>query len=729
MVGQMAQRHLDKDDDIDVVQLLLVIWRGKALIVFCVVVAVMAGAFLIASTFATYQADALLQLEERGGQLVLPSALQGLTNDSPESTTEIEVLRSRMILSRAVAELNLDWRVEPALAPVIGTIMARYSLPIPEFGFLAPYARPNERVDLALLSVPPSWFNTDLFMTVTEHGFEIALPNDEVLHGAVGDTIQREELGFAISIADINAPVGRQFTIVQIDERQAIEAVRTNLSVTERGRGSGILEVRFSGPNSTENIRILNAILLSYVQQNVARSAAEAQSSLEFINSQLPEAEQTLRRAEAALNSYRQQQVAIDLTFETENILTQINTVETQLSELQRQEDEISQRYTSSHPTYRQLLDERERLESRLAELRVQAGALPETQREILNLSRDLELAQGIYTELLTRRQEVEVLRASTVGNVRIIDSAAAAREKIAPRSSMALMISLFLGLMTGIGLVLGRSWLRKGVQDATELEALGLPVFATINYSAIADTGGARRGKPKIIALTDPTDLSIEAYRSMRTSLHFGMLDARNKAVAVTSSHPGAGKSFSAVNFAVVAAQAGQKVCLIDADMRRGYLRRYFGVGSGEGLADILAGDRDLEKCLVEGPTPNLFFLQAGKYPPNPSELLMRKEFRELIATLNEFFDLIILDCPPVLAVTDPVVISQTVGTTILVVRHDLTPAGEIEAAIKTFETAGQKLSGAILNGFDPKKAKAGYGYGYGYRYSYLSHEGDRKK
>jgi len=344
----MANTPQTGDDEIDLGQLVLTIWKGKFVIALCAVLALMFGAFSVANTFATFQADALLQLEKRGGQLALPSALQGLTDDAPESTTEIEVFRSRMILGRAVAELNLDWRVEPALAPVIGTMMARYALPIPDFGFLSPYARPGEDVELALLSVPPGWLNDDIVLTATETGFNVDLPDGQQLSGTVDTTVQREDLGFAIKIAALNAPIGRVFTIVQVDERRAIDVLRGNLSVSERGRGSGILEARFTGPDSADNVRILNAILQSYVQQNVARSAAEAQSSLEFINSQLPEAERELRAAERALNDYREQQVAIDLTFETENILTQISALETQLADLQRQEDEISQRYTPS---------------------------------------------------------------------------------------------------------------------------------------------------------------------------------------------------------------------------------------------------------------------------------------------------------------------------------------------------------------------------------------------
>lgn len=717
----MASERRATDDEIDLFQLLLTVWKGKFVIAASAILALMLGAFYVASTPPTFEADALLQLEERSGQLALPSAMQNFVDNSPQSTTEMEVLRSRMVLGRVVADLNLDWRVAAAKAPFIGEMLARYALPIPELDILAAYARPGQWLTLGLLSVPPNWINRAIALTVTETGYTLTLPDGQVVSGVVGELLTLDAANFAINIDSLNAAPGREYTIFQIDELTAINAIRTQISVSERGRGSGILEVRFSGPNRAENVRILNALTQSYVQQNISRSAAEAQSSLDFINTQLPQAEATLRQAEAALNEYRQQQVAIDLTFETQSILTQINAVETQLAELQRQEDEISQRYTPSHPVYRQLLEDRQRLETRLADLRAQAGDLPETQREILNLTRNVELAQRIYTELLTRQQEVEVLRASTVGNVRVVDSAAAGRFAIAPRKSRILALYLVFGVIVGIGVVMLRNWLHKGIQDASDVEKLGLPVFATINYSAKADTKGSRRDTHEILALTDPTDLSIEAFRSLRTSLHFGMLDAKSRALAITSTHPGAGKSFCAVNLAVTAAQAGQKICLIDADLRRGHLRRYFGVDRNRpGLADILAGDADLESCLVPGPVDDLYFLSTGKYPPNPSELLMRKDLGAIVAALDEFFDLSIFDCPPILAVTDPVIISRSVGTTILVARHAHTPPGEIEAGIKAYEASGSKLTGAILNGFDPRKAKGGYGYGYGYGYRY---------
>ena len=712
------------DDEIDLGQLVLTLWKGKLPIALAAALGVAAGAFHIANTDPTFQADALLQLEERTGALALPSNLAALTESDPRSVTEIEVLRSRMVLGRAAAEQNLDWRVSPAIAPVIGTMVSRYRLPMIDWAIPARFARPGERLGLEHLSVPPAWVNRDILVEVTgENRFNLTLPDERSLSGVVGERLDVDDAGFALTIETLAAPTGRHFTIRQVDEMRAISSLRSRLSVSERGRASGILEVRLNGTDRHANTRALNAVINAYLRQNIERSAAEAESSLAFIREQIPEAERNLREAEAALNAFRQQEATVDLSLETQNILQQITRIEGELTELERREDELRQRFNPEHPTYRALLDERARLESRLDTLRGRVGDLPETQRQILNLTREVELAQRIYTELLTRAQEVEVLRASTIGNVRIVDAAAAGPGAIAPRRSLILALALVLGGMAGVALVLIRNWMRKGVQDGSELEKLGPPVFATINYNKAADTGGKRKGKLPILAIEETADLTVEALRSLRTSLHFGMLDARTPTLCVTSAHPAAGKSFLALNLAVVAAQSGQRVCLIDADLRRGQLRRYFDVPRNHpGLAEVIAGTAATDQTLIQGPVENLCFLPTGRYPPNPSELLMRAEFSRLVDWCGQNFDLTIFDTAPALAVTDPVIVARNTGATIFVARHDITHPGEVEATIKTFSAAGLRLSGAVLNGFDPRKARGryGYGYGYGYRYDY---------
>ncbi len=719
--GDKASSYLP-DDEIDLGRLVLTLWRGKWLIGAMTALGVAAGAFFIANTSPVFQADALLQLEENSTALSLPSSLSTLVENEPRSVTEIELLRSRHVLGQAVADQNLDWRIAPDLMPVIGTMLSRYRFAFLDRVIPERFARPGDRIVLHDLVVPPGWLNRPIELTVQSEGrFRATLPDGTTLEGAQGIQVLQAEAGFSMTLAAISAPPGRRFFIQQIDEARAIQSLRARLFVSERGRASGILEMRITGEDKADNARTLNAILQAYQRQNIARSSAQADSSLTFIREQLPKAEQTLREAETLLNAYRAEQGTIDLSLETQTVLSQITRTEEGLAVLQGREDELRQRYTPAHPTYRQFLDERDRLQARLAILREQVGVLPETQRQMVNLTRGVDLAQRIYTELLTRAQQVEVLRASTIGNVRIVDVAVASPLAISPQKTRILVLSLLMGAIMGAGLVFMRNWLRKGIQEGSELERLGLPVFATINYSKLADTQGKRRGKLPILALEQSRDVTAEAFRSLRTSLHFGMLDARTPTLTVTSAHPEAGKSFLASNLAVVAAQAGQRVCIIDADLRRGQLRRYFDVPRNHpGLAEVLSGDLTLDDAVVLGPVTNLFFLSTGRYPPNPSELLMRAEFSQLIEQCARRYDLTIFDSPPALAVTDPVIISRSTGGTILVARHDMTQKGEVEAAINTFAAAGLRISGAVLNGFDPRKAKTGYGYGYGYRYDY---------
>lgn len=724
----MIPKQTTDGDEIDLGQLFLTLWKGKAIVAATTALGVAFGAFTIANTFPTFQADALLQLEEKTGSLSLPSSLSPMLDSDPRSVTEIEILRSRMVLGGAVADQNLDWRVSQDMLPVVGTMFARYSLPIISSLIPDRYAQPGDYLQLEQLVVPPEWLNKPLLLTVgDENAFSLLLPDETIIAGQAGTKILHAGGSFTITIGDIRAAAGRVFTITQIDEGRAIESLRSRLSVTERGRSSGILELRLTGMNREENSRALNAVVQAYLRQNVNRSAAQAESSLQFISEQLPIAEANLREAEAALNTFRQEQVTIDLSLETQTILGQITRTEESLAALDSQEAELRERYTEAHPVYRQLLDERARQQARLAELRDQVGALPETQRQILNLTSAVELAQRIYTELLTRSQEVSVLRASTIGNVRLVDTASSSALPIAPRKTVILGLAALLGAISGFGIVLVRNWWRKSIRDSMDLEKLGLPVFATVNYDKEADTNSRRHGTLPIYVLAHPTELITESFRSLRTSLHFGMLNAQTPSVAITSSHPDAGKSFITVNLAVVAAQAGQRVCVIDADLRRGHLRRYFDVHRNEvGLAEVLAGDILPEQALCKGPVDNLWFISTGRYPPNPSELLMRAEFADLVSWCAEHFDLTIFDVPPILAVTDPVIIARTVGSTLFVARHDATLIGEVDASMKTFTAAGARLSGSILNGFDPRKAGTGYSYGYsyGYRYKYEKQE-----
>jgi tyrosine-protein kinase Etk/Wzc len=295
------------------------------------------------------------------------------------------------------------------------------------------------------------------------------------------------------------------------------------------------------------------------------------------------------------------------------------------------------------------------------------------------------------------------------------------------------------LGAILGAAIVLLREKLRRGIESVDEVEALGVPVFATISLLMNTRKGHGNESvdasRMDIVTRDNPSSILVEEFKSLRTSLHFGMLDAANPSLAVTSGAPDAGKSFISVNIAAVAAASGARVCLIDADMRRGRQRLRFGLRRATaGLSDYLSEDIGLDGLLHTTDIPGLTFMNTGAFPPNPSELLTRPKFKELIAELTQRFDLVVIDCPPILAVTDAAVVGRIAGATFVVARHQKTEIGELAASIRTLETAGVTIKGAILNAFDRRNLKTYGNYGYKYKYSYsygyktIEDEPDRK-
>lgn len=711
------------DDEIDLAALFGRLWSARWRLVAGMALGLGLGALYVAATPKVYRADALLQLEGRSTGLALSSEMQALLGESESRVlTEIDILRSRLVLGQVVDERDLDLVATPRPVPALGAVWGRLGLPdpgvAPQFAWTG-----EEQLSLAELVFPSDWEDPSIALVAGEAGrFRVFLPDGSVLEGKVGDALTTAE-GLRLRVTAIDAAPGREFTLMRLSQASVVAALRGRLSVTETGRQSSNLRLEMTAPSPTEAEEALDTLLDAYLAQNITRSAAEAQRSLEFIDSQLPVAQASLSSAEEALNAYRQTQQSVDIDYETSALLGKVTELERQLNELALTEEDYKRRYTPSHPSYEALLQDRATLTAQLEALRAESLTLPETQKQVFNLTRNLEVAQQVYMALLSRQQELRVIQASAIGNVRILDRAYASPIPVEPRTSRILALTALLGILGSGGIVLGLHALRRAVQGAEDLERLGLPVFASIGYSEFAASVDPRQPRMPILAVTKPQDLAVEALRALRTALHFGMLDARSKAIVLTSAAPGAGKSFVATNLAVVAAQAGQRVCLIDGDLRRGRLRSYFGLPkSGIGFAEYLAGEAQVDAVCRPTEVDNLTLIPSGQYPPNPSELLMRREFSDLLAKLDESFDLVILDAPPTLAVTDPVIMARTTGSALCIARHQETAIPEVEAVMAAFAAAGAKLSGGILNCVRASSGTYGtryYYYNQRYRYS----------
>jgi tyrosine-protein kinase Etk/Wzc len=301
----------------------------------------------------------------------------------------------------------------------------------------------------------------------------------------------------------------------------------------------------------------------------------------------------------------------------------------------------------------------------------------------------------------------------------------------VKPQKGLVTALAGALGLILSAGYVLGAGLLHRGIESPDQLEEQGIPVYAAVPLSEqqqkldrlVAALRRRKRSKHSkhepipLLAVSDPADLAIEALRSLRTSLHFAMMEAANKVMMITGPSPQVGKSFITANLAAVLAQVGQKVLVIDTDMRKGHLHRYFENQNDVGLSDLLSGQAEVDQIIHETKVENLHFIPRGQIPPNPAELLMHARFKALMERLSAEYDLVLVDTPPILAVTDAAIIGQQAGTSLIVARYGMNSAKEVDVSVHRFEQNRVEIKGAILNAIE-RRASNEYGY-YAYHYN----------
>jgi tyrosine-protein kinase Etk/Wzc len=712
-------------------------WRLIAGIVLAF--ALLSSGYILISE-PVYRVDALV---ETGVHMNLLSDIFKDSKDETAVNENIEILKSRKILGKVVDDLKLDIVTKPVYFPLVGAAIAHinnklktwtdssFQLGLPWLDITG-YAWDNEQLEIETFDVPSAYLGKS-FTLVTKENNQYQLLDEEdnpLTEGAVG-TLNANWLpgegqsNILVSSIKRTAPDMR-FKLSKMSQVDAINQLILSLSVLEKGLGSGVMEVSMEGAQKDKITKIINDIVETFVQQDRAKKADKIGISIDFMEKQIPELQEKIAKAEQELNSFRQKHSTVDLSKETQIILERMVAIEAELSDFRRKRAELLYQFTPQHSKMLSIDAHIGALNKELAALENKAKSFPSTEQEMLHLSKDAELYTELYTFLRNRIGQLRVVQEAPDGYVGVVDFATPSQEPVKPQKLVIMAISLTLGIFLGIAAAFLRKALRSAVNDPEIIEKkLGLPVYATVPHSSKQRKLLKATDKKKpVLAIEQPLDPAIESLRSLRTSFHFVLLEAKNNVILITGPTPGIGKSFLTVNFGAVLASTGKRVLLIDADLRKGHLNKYFDMDNMEGLSDIIANGKPVEHVIRETQTDGLDIICAGTTPPNPSELLLHERFATAVEKLSQLYDYVIIDSAPVLLVTDPTIIGRLTGTALLVVKAGEHTLREIEHSVKRLEQGGVNLRGFVFNDMPISKSRYGYGdyYGYAYDYSYKS-------
>ncbi len=728
----MNQQNTNTEDTIDLKELFFSLIAQWKLIALCVILSVVCALLYLRVTPDTYSVDALVQVEDsKGASAALLGDLSQMIEQKSPAQAEIEILKSRLVLGSVIKDLHLNIQVSSTENTFTHRLLS-------DTDYKTEYAKKSvlfkdglKSFDIRQFEIPAYYLDKNLLLDFDKQSLRLTDPDTE-------EVILTVPLNQANSVT---GPYGLWkvaiFTKDQFDSTYnikklslplAIKSISSDYSVEEKGKLTGILGLSYQGQDQEHITKVLNAFLATYSAQNIERRSAESAQTLKFLDEQLPDLKKQLDDAERQFNKFRQQYNTVDVTKESELYLTQSITLETKKAELEQKQAEMAAKYTAEHPAMREINGQLAAINKQIGELNSTLKQLPDVQRQYLQLYREVEVKTQLYTALLNSYQQLRIAKAGEIGNVRIVDTAIEPVQPIKPKKLLVLILSVFVGGFIGTLIALLRNMLRTGIKDSGQIEnELDLPVYATVPRSPIQESRIKILKKKKsipILAVKNSDDIAIESLRSIRTAIHFALANAKNNIIMIAGPSPEVGKSFISTNLATIFAQGDKRVLLIDADMRRGYMHKYFDVDVKPGLSELLSGQADLQKVLHKTQVTNLDVITRGKSPTNPSEILSSNQFKELLEQLQSQYDHIIIDTPPVLAVTDGIIISQYTGVNLIVARYAKSQMKELELTVNRFEQAGVKVNGFILN--DIQRASAGYGYGYNYAYAYKAQKED---
>lgn len=705
--SQCSEHSKPVDAAQDILNLLNIIRHHWIIIVIFTIVGLMAGVTYSRYSRNLYESTTLLQLDTKSKSNRAIADISSLFEQQSPAKAEIFLIQSLSVLMPVVEKLHLNYTAEPQ--GIVDRLLhreGRMNLSL----FESPKPQNGEKVKWIAEVLSDSTYNL------------LSPLGGSLLVGKIGETYRVPFANdtVAISVESMSDVIpGQKFLLTGIPTLYAAKKLSLAIKAIEKEKNTNIIEISYMDIYSDRAAAVLNAIAETYVRQNVEMRSAEAEKSLEFLEQQLPSIKAKLDSAQQLLTNYRNTVGTVDLGAEAQGTLKRQVELKTMLLASQQDYQDKSRLFKQDHPVMQALLQQQARLKKEIGIEENKTKKLPTTQQDVLKLQQDVEINNELYTSVLNNMQQLRVVRASEIGNVRIVDRAFINAIPAKPNHKLIILSGLASGF--GLGCILVILWRRlrnNGVGSSTEIEfETGVSVYAKIPKTRINPKLAKVNDKRFILAKEDPEDISIEKIRSLRTTLDFSCLDEGKKVVMVTGIVPGAGKSFISLNLAYLIAQQDKRVLFIDADLRKSRLS-YKGE---KGVSDIIVKNCNLDDAVIDLEN-SLYFLPKGTHTHNPGEMLASKAFSELVKECRQKYDVIVIDTPPNSLVSDAQSISKLVDFGLLVIEYKKHSMENIQETIDQFRLAKLEKMAIVLNQcvYDSSSYGYGYGYGYGYRYRY---------
>lgn len=697
------------------------------LIALVALVVSMAGILYALGAKSVYESNMTIMVEETSPNATrnILSEAASLFESKKATVSEMELLRSRLVIAPVVDTLRLYIDVQPKYFPLIGAAIAhargaRLSSP-GLFGY-GGYVWGAEKLKVATFNVPGA-LQSRTFV-ITAQGNNAYRLSDEQNRfgwdGKVGVALRGKigELDLELLVEQLDARRGAQFLLRRSSKQGAIAAIQAGLRITELGKQSGVVEVRLQGENPDMVHAILDEMAREYLRQSVAGKREDAEQSLAFLDAQLIPLRAQLDQAEAQYSQFRLRHGTVNLTDEARVGIEQAAAAKARRAELQQKKADLLSKYGERHPLVVGINNQLRDMESAARDDVAAIRALPAIEQDEQRMSRDTKVKSELYDSLSNTAQQLRILAASKASKVRLIDAPTLPEAPIKPNRSLIASAAVMAGLFLGMVAAFVKRAVSTGIDGPRAIEKmLGAKVVqVSIPHSSYQQqlTRQAERGSRLIpmLARVAPEDPAIEALRGFRAALQFLMPHFRNNIVMITGPTSRLGKSFVSANGATVIAASGKRVLLIDADLREGHLHRYFGNEPTPGLYEAVSGAMSVDKIIRREVMKNLDFIPTGTWPRNPSEFLTHPNFAALLVLFGAKYDMVMIDAPRVLGVADALIIGAHAGAVFLLARAGTTTEDEISDAIKRLNQAGIAPEGILFNDLKVRRGTPEYQY-----------------